>query len=95
MTPTSIKTWTDASRHDPTEHLPNMSHVQAFPYSPARMTLQIRSEGKITGHGSKHWQIISNARLDIDGAMELYAALGKWIKNQPHDETAPAKRVKA
>ena len=82
MTDTSIKAWTDAARHDPAEYLPTMSHVRVYPYSPGSMNLQIRSEGKITDHGSKQWQVISNAHLDVDAARKLYAALGDWIESQ-------------
>ncbi len=85
---TSIKTWTDAGRFEPAHFLPSMSHVVAYGYSPTTMNLQIRSLGKITDHGSKEWQIISNARLNLDAAIRLHAGLELWIEDQTKKETA-------
>lgn len=89
-----IKASTDAARHDPdTEHLPSMSHVRAYGYSPGHMNLQIRSEGKISDHGSKQWWVISNARLDVETAVALHTALQEWIEEQPRGEALLAKKA--
>lgn len=58
------------------------NHVRFWPSSPSWASLQIRTEGRISDHGSKSWQCYSTADLDVTAAMELYAALGEWIKSQ-------------
>ncbi len=76
------ETWTDSDRIDPLkEYLAFMSHVRVYPYSPGIVNVQIRSESKETSK-RKGWYTISNARLNLEAAQTLHAALQVWLEEQ-------------
>ena len=80
MTDTLIKTATHTDRMS--RHVNHTSHIRLYPSSPGRMTLQIRSEGKISDHGTKSWRCIGSASVDPLVAKELRDALDAWLRLQ-------------
>ena len=79
-----IETFTETRKHDPDSRdaLSHTKHVRLWPSSPGRLSLQIRTEGSISDHGTKSWQCYSTASLNLDAAKMLHAALQIWIEEQ-------------
>ncbi len=88
MTNTCVETPTHATRFPADEELHYLKHVRLYGYSPGVVALQVRSLGKITNHGKVQFAVVSHALLDVTAAVELYAALGEWIEEQPQQSTA-------
>jgi hypothetical protein len=78
-----IKATASTKIYDPERRpLSDLGVVRAYGESPGGLGLQIRSAGSTTNRGRKTWHSISHARLDLDSARALYAALGEWIGEQ-------------
>ncbi len=85
MLDTWIRAWVDVTIYSTTDderELPRVRHVRLYPGPAHRVTLQIRSKGSVGISRMGRRICLSNARLTIDEAKELHAALGEWIVEQ-------------